>query len=84
MNGSMNTVPTRHHAPGPAWLAATSVAVMTVLFLLFERGFMWLATLLVVVSLSPLIKSDWTPRQVHWRWFALVVVLAAGIVIWIT
>ncbi len=80
----MNTAPTPHHTPTQLWLAGGAVAVMTVLFLLFEHGFMWLAVPLVIVTLLPLSRNDWTAHSVYWRAGTAGLVLVAAVLIWLT
>ena len=78
------TFPTRHHAPGHALVAVSVIVALTVLFLLFERGFFWLAAAVAVVTLLPLDRNDWTARQVYWRTGAAALVVVVGLLIWLT
>ena len=78
------TVPVRRHPPGHVWPSIVAVAVMTVLFFLFERTALWLALPIVVVALLPIAGRDLTPRELHWLSSAAAVVVVVAVLIWLT
>ena len=78
------TVPTRHHTPGQLGIAITATVAMAVLFLLFERGFLWLASILAFFTLFPFVRDGSSPRQVFWKAFIAGVLVAVGVFIWLT
>lgn len=80
----MNTIPTKHHSPRQIGLLVAATGLMAVLFLLFERSFMWLAAGLVVVTLLPVLPNDWSPREMYWRAFIAGALCAIGLTIWLT
>lgn len=80
----MRTVPNRHHDWRQLALAVAATTAMVALFLAFERTFLWLAAILALVTLLPVLPNDWSPREVYWRAFIAGVLVAVGIAIWLT
>lgn len=77
-------VPTKHHAPSHMSLAIAATFLMTFLFLMFERAFLWLAVPAAIVTLLPLSGTEWTAREIYWRTAAAAAIVGVSIVIWIT